>query len=136
MADVLTPAQRSRCMASNRGKNTRPEIAVQAMVRRLRMRYDIHAVDLPGVPDIVLRRRKKAIQVHGCFWHRHNCRWGMATPATRGEYWHAKFSATLKRDRRSLRQLRANGWSVMVVWECQIREPERLAQRIARFLSG
>lgn len=121
-------------MASNRGKNTRPELVVRGVLRMLGYRYNIHATELPGSPDIVLRNRRTVIQVNGCFWHRHVCRWGAAMPASRPDFWRAKFQTTQARDRRNARILRRRGWSVLVIWECQTRDPVRIARRLGQVL--
>src|SRR5256885_10092951 len=85
--DVLTREQRSRCMAAIKGKDTKPEIAVRLMLDTLNVKYELHRSDLPGKPDIVLRRRKKIIFVHGCFWHVHTCRYGRVKPASNASVW-------------------------------------------------
>ena len=136
MTDVHTPAQRSRNMAAIRGNNTKPELIIRSLTHRLGYRFRLHRRDLPGTPDLVFPRHDKIIFVHGCFWHRHTgCRF-TATPKTRPAFWAAKFKANQQRDRRAVRALRANGWGVMTVWECETRNPERLSRRIARFFDA
>src|SRR5260370_25616556 len=98
MADVLTPEQRSRCMAAIKGTNTRPEIAVRSTLEAMRIRYQVHRTDLPGKPDVVLPRRKKVIFVHGCFWHVHRCRYGRVKPPTNARFCRDKREATAKKD--------------------------------------
>lgn len=136
MTDVFTPAQRSRVMRAVRGSQTGPEMVVQELVRALGYRPRCHDETLPGRPDLVFRRRRKAIFVHGCFWHRHRCEAGRSLPASNREYWQAKFRRNVRRDRRALADLRAAGWQVLVVWECQTkaRRRARLAARLAAFL--
>ena len=85
MVDVLTPKQRQFCMSRIQGKDTRPEMVVRRMVHALGYRYRLHVRSLPGCPDLVFPSREKVIFVHGCFWHRHNCRYGRVRPATRGD---------------------------------------------------
>src|SRR6266478_2179508 len=120
MADVLTPEQRSRCMAAIKGKNTKPEIVVRSLLDKLKVKYELHRSDLPGKPDIVLSRRKKIIFVHGCFWHRHaGCRFAY-TPKSRKKFWLAKFAANIARDIKASRALRQLGWKPVIVWECEI----------------
>ena len=133
--DRLTPEQRSRLMSRIRGKDTKPELRVRSIVHRLGYRFRLHAADLPGRPDLVLRRLRTVVFVHGCFWHRHGCRYA-TTPRTRPEYWQAKFAANVRRDRRASRRLRAAGWSVVTVWECELRTPHRLVRRLERLLSA
>ena len=124
-------------MRAVRSGDTTPELVVRRMVHALGYRYRLHARDLPGRPDLVLPRLGKAIFVHGCFWHRHACEAGRSTPASRVEYWQAKFARNVQRDRSNLRKLRRLGWSVLVVWECQTRTARReiFQRRIARFLA-
>jgi DNA mismatch endonuclease (patch repair protein) len=137
MPDQFTPAERSRVMRAVKSGDTTPELVVRRLVHGLGYRYRLHARDVPGQPDLVLPRLGKAIFVHGCFWHRHACDAGQSTPATRCDYWLAKFARNVERDRRTLRKLRRLGWSVLVVWECQTRVARRAAleRRLARFLS-
>jgi len=134
MADVLTPEQRRRCMAAIRGKDTKPEMIVRSLVHRMGYRFRLHRRDLPGNPDLVFPGRGKVIFVHGCFWHQHpGCRYA-ARPATRPEFWAAKLDGNRERDERLRRELEERSWDVMVVWECQTRDIERLEQRIRSYL--
>lgn len=135
MSDVLTTAQRSLNMSRIRGRDTKPELAVRRLITTLNCRYRLHSTHLPGKPDLVFPAKKKVILVHGCFWHRHTCRNGRAQPKSRAAFWSAKFEANKKRDRKVRRLLRAAGWSVFVVWECQLREPAKLAVRLSMFLN-
>lgn len=129
--DRLTPERRSWNMSRIRSKDTKPEIAVRALIHRLGFRFrKSSGQTLPGKPDIVLVRFQTAVFVHGCFWHRHpGCRYA-TTPGTRPEFWNAKFEANVKRDRKAIRALRAAGWRVLTVWECELRKPDRLASRL------
>ncbi len=138
MPDQFSPAERSRVMRAVKSGDTTPELIVRRIVHSLGYRFRLHRRDLPGQPDIVLPRLGKAIFVHGCFWHRHACDAGQSTPATRLEYWQAKFDRNIARDRRTLRRLRREGWSVLVVWECQTRTAKReaLTSRLERFLTA
>jgi len=117
-------------------KDTRPELAVRRLLHRLGYRYRLHRRDLPGRPDICFLGRRKAIFVHGCFWHRHDgCR-RTTTPKTRTSFWKAKFARNVARDRMNLTDLGRLGWEVMVVWECETTDLEGLAPRLVRFLDG
>lgn len=127
-------AVRSRIMASIRGTNTRPELAVRSLVHRLGYRFRLHASELPGTPDVVFRVRKKVIFVHGCFWHRHTCRDGKKVPSKNKRYWLPKFARNRARDVTARRSLRRDGWSSLVVWECEVRAPERLTRKLVGFL--
>lgn len=133
MADTLTRAQRSALMSKIRGKNTQPELRVRGLAHSLGYRFRLHRRDLPGSPDIVFPGLKKAIFVHGCFWHRHGC--GRAyTPKTRTEFWTRKFAANVARDTRAQVALQRAGWDVLVIWECQTSSTQRLLGRLSRFL--
>jgi DNA mismatch endonuclease (patch repair protein) len=117
--DMLSPNERSRLMRSIGASGTAPERVALAAARQLGLRPTINARDLPGTPDLVLRSRRIAIFVHGCFWHSHRCRRGRL-PATRRDFWKLKLERNRARDRRVSRKLRAMGWRVVVVWECEI----------------
>ncbi len=134
MADVLTPEQRSRCMAAIKGRNTKPELAVRRMVHAMGYRFRLHRKDLPGKPDLVFPRLGKVIFVHGCFWHMHTCRYGKVKPKTNAAFWQAKREGNRARDRRHVRDLRREGWEVLTVWECQLRDPEKLERKLRTFL--
>lgn len=131
--DVLTPEQRSRNMRAIKGRDTGPELIVRRLLHAMGFRFRLHP-NLPGRPDVVLSVRRVVVFVHGCFWHRHRCRYGRVEPATRPDFWRAKFARNVERDRRAVRALRRDGWRVLVVWECQTRDVERLRERLARFL--
>jgi DNA mismatch endonuclease (patch repair protein) len=125
----VTPA-RSANMAKVRGKDTKPELAVRRAAHALGLRFRIHRRDLPGTPDLVFPKRKTAIFVHGCFWHRHEgCRKAGA-PKTRAAFWEAKFDRNTARDARNADALRAEGWNVAIVWECDTRDPAKLAHQL------
>jgi len=135
MADVHTREQRSRNMASIRGKDTRPEKIVRSLLHALGYRFRLHRRDLPGRPDLVFPSRRKVIFVHGCFWHMHRCRWGKVTPVTNAAFWQTKRQGNVDRDRRALRSLRGDGWKACVVWECETRDQEKLRTRLVSFLA-
>jgi DNA mismatch endonuclease (patch repair protein) len=134
MVDILTREQRSKLMARIRGKDTKPELTVRKLAHGLGYRFRLHRRTLPGCPDIVFPRLRKAVQVHGCFWHRHDC--GLACiPKSRVEFWKQKFVDNVRRDRANLRALRKAGWDLLVVWECETEAPQKLVSRLNRFLS-
>ncbi len=123
-------------MARVRSKNTRPEIVVRKLVSTLRHRYRLHQKNLPGCPDLVFRRKHKVIFVHGCFWHRHaNCALARM-PKSRLDFWTSKLEGNRRRDARNKRALEREGWKVLIIWECQLRDAERLKARIRRFLDA
>lgn len=136
--DQFTAAERSRVMRAVRSGDTTPELVVRRLVHAMGYRFRLHSPALSGKPDLVLPRHGKVIFVHGCFWHRHRCPAGQSTPASRVDYWQAKFARNVARDKSNLRKLRRLGWSVLVVWECQTsaRRRDALTQRLARFLSA
>ena len=135
MSDVHSAAQRSFNMSRIKSRDTKPELIVRSLVHRMGFRFRLHRKDLPGKPDIVLPSHRKIIFVHGCFWHSHRCRFGRVSPATNSEFWTTKRGETAKRDRRNLRKLRRDGWTVLVVWECWIRQlDDVLIPKLAAFL--
>lgn len=136
MADVLTPEQRQRCMSAIKGKDTKPELIVRRMVHAMGFRYSLHKKQLPGRPDLVLTRLRKIIFVNGCFWHMHNCRYGRVTPKTNAAFWQKKRETNRERDRRKRRELRKQGWNILVVWECQTKNSNDLADRLRNFLEA
>lgn len=107
-------------MAAIKGKNTKPELLVRSWLHKNGFRFRLHRKDLPGTPDIVLPKYRTVIFVHGCFWHRHGCS-NSVMPSARREFWHQKLSTNVLRDRRSRLALRREGWRVIVLWECQLR---------------
>jgi DNA mismatch endonuclease (patch repair protein) len=111
--------KRSALMSRIRSKNTKPEIRVRSALHRLGFRFRLHAPNLPGHPDIVLPRHRLVIEVLGCFWHAHGCAKGQI-PRSNRAYWLPKLIATLQRDKRNHRQLRAKGWSVVTIRECRL----------------
>ena len=115
-----------------RSRDTTPEITVRSLLHRLGFRFRLHRNDLPGKPDVVLPKHNTAIFIHGCFWHRHeNCS-RATTPSTRQDYWLPKFQRTVERDKVNQDNLRRAGWKVIVVWECELRDADRLALRLNR----
>lgn len=123
-------------MARIRGKNSAPELALRRLVHGMGFRYRLHCKDLPGNPDMVFPARDAVIFMHGCFWHRHtNC--GRArTPKSRVAFWTEKLEGNRLRDQRNRRKLRAMGWRVLVVWECQLSNPEKVSALVCRFLNN
>lgn len=122
-------------MSLVKSKNTGPELAVRKLVFSMGFRYRIHGAGLPGKPDLVLAGKRKAIFVHGCFWHRHEHCKKATTPATNTEYWLPKFAKTVERDHRSLEALRELGWTPLVVWECELKDMAALAKKLRAFLN-
>lgn len=122
MTDFVDPATRSRMMASVRNKDTKPERALRHALHARGLRYRLHSGAIVGRPDIVLPRHRAAVLVHGCFWHRHrNCRHA-TIPATRPEFWNAKFEVNVARDAAVKADLLGAGWRVATIWECALRK--------------
>jgi DNA mismatch endonuclease (patch repair protein) len=134
VADIYSKHKRSRIMSRIKGKGSKPEEAVAAILRSLGVSYRRNVKSLPGKPDFVIRKKGTVIFVHGCFWHRHpNCK-RATMPATRPEFWRAKLSANVRRDRRQARWLRKAGWRVITVWQCRLRRPDVVRNRLAGLL--
>ena len=123
-------------MSRVRSKDMRPEMAVRKLVFSLGYRYRLHGRDLPGRPDLVFRRWRKVIFVHGCFWHRHpNCALARM-PKSRLDFWQPKLERNRERDANNKRALQREGWKVLTVWECELTDSRRLEKRIRRFLDA
>jgi DNA mismatch endonuclease, patch repair protein len=123
-------------MSRIRGKDTAPEKAVRSVLRKMGYKMRQNARDLPGRPDIVLPRKKVAIFVHGCFWHRHQrCKYAY-TPKTRVTFWERKFAENVERDKVVRQLIRQAGWRRVVIWECQTSDAVRLRRRLRDLLSS
>lgn len=135
MVDFVSAEKRSNIMRGSRSKNTRPELRVRQLLHSMGYRFRIHGPQLPGKPDIVFVGRRKAILVHGCFWHQHedlNCSVARR-PSSNTDYWEEKFNRNRERDARNLRALEESGWSVCTIWECEV-QGEELRRRLQKFL--
>jgi DNA mismatch endonuclease, patch repair protein len=131
MPDKFSRETRSRIMSSIRGKNTAPELIVRHFLHAKGLRFRLHAPGLPGRPDLVFPKFRTVVFVHGCFWHQHrNCRFARM-PASNVRFWTAKLSGNRMRDRRKAQAVRAVGWRVLTIWECQLDE-RRLGDLAAR----
>jgi DNA mismatch endonuclease (patch repair protein) len=135
MTDVHNPEQRSKNMAAIRSKHTKPEMRVRSLLHSFGYRFRLHRKDLPGRPDIILPKHRVAIFVNGCFWHSHTCRYGRVVPKTRAEFWATKRRNTVERDKRKSRELRAKGWRVVTVWECETKIKGELAAQLKRLFT-
>jgi len=136
MPDVFSKEKRSWLMSRVKGCDTKPEILVRSLVHRMGFRFRINCRDIVGTPDIVLRRHGKVIFVHGCFWHGHKRCLRSKRPTTHKGFWNRKLDQNIRRDKRFRRVLRSTGWTVLVVWECETRRPEKLSRKLERFLRG
>ncbi len=133
--DTLTPEERSKRMGLVRSKNTKPELLVRQLTHALGFRYRLHREGLPGRPDMVFPGRRKVIFVHGCFWHRHEGCHLARMPKSRLEFWEPKLTKNRERDLQVNKLLAEQGWKVLVVWECELRDKNALEQRIKEFLN-
>lgn len=132
--DRLSRERRSWNMSRIRGRDTRPELLVRSILHSKGYRFRLQRADLPGRPDIVLPRYRTVVFVNGCFWHHHRgCRYAYV-PKSRRDFWAAKFAQNVRRDLEVKRLLRKAGWKVIVVWECQTADPQRLAVRLSNTL--
>ncbi len=133
--DNLSPEQRRWTMTQVKGRDTTPEIVVRSLLHRLGFRFRVQGRKLAGKPDIVLPKHRTVVFVHGCFWHRHpNCK-RASTPVSNADYWTTKFKRTVARDASHQAVLEAEGWRVLVVWECELRDLPALAMRLQHCLS-
>jgi DNA mismatch endonuclease (patch repair protein) len=134
VTDKLSPERRSANMRAVHDRNTKPEMRVRQIVHALGYRFRLHGRDLPGTPDLTFRRLKKVVFVHGCFWHQHPKCKRASMPISNAQFWRAKLVRNVERDAQHLSELKATGWSALVVWECHLRNEERLRRRLQRFL--
>lgn len=132
--DTLTRKQRSERMSLVRSRDTKPEMLVRRIVHKDGYRYRLHVSVLPGKPDLVFRKLRKVIFVHGCFWHRH-ARCALARlPKSRLAFWIPKLTANRERDRKVLRELRRDHWEVLTIWECETTDVAAVERKIRNFL--
>ncbi|WP_208986144.1 very short patch repair endonuclease [Labrenzia sp. OB1] len=131
--DTRSPEQRRRIMQAVKSKDTGPELIVRRLLHSMGFRYRLHRKDLPGKPDIVFGPKKKALFIHGCFWHGHGCSKGRL-PKSKLDYWGPKISSNLKRDERKKQELKKNGWSVLEVWQCETGDLNSLKSKLLKFL--
>lgn len=121
MADIVDSKTRSRMMAGIKCKNTKPEILLRKALHARGYRFRLHNNKLPGKPDIVLPKYKTVIFVHGCFWHKHDCKY-FKWPNTRPEFWREKINGNVARDKKHTEELKKLEWNVKVVWECEVKD--------------
>jgi DNA mismatch endonuclease (patch repair protein) len=117
--DPFSETERRAIMAKVKSKNTTPELKVRRAVHAAGFRYSLHRKELPGSPDLVFRRHKLAVFVHGCFWHWHGCK-RSRMPAANHDYWTAKIARNIERDKSDLDRLDALGWRHLIIWECEL----------------
>ena len=136
MMDKISPQRRSENMRLIRSRDTKPELLVRSLVRQLGFRYRIQS-RLPGKPDLVFTKKKRAIFVNGCFWHQHRNKrcFDSRIPKSNIDFWSPKLDKNVKRDKDNIKQLMKDGWCVLTIWECQLKNPRRVSARIGKFLS-
>lgn len=121
-------------MSRIKGKDTKPELIVRSLLHSMRYRYRLHQKNLPGKPDLVFKKYRSVIFVHGCFWHRHKgCKFAYE-PKSRHEFWQKKFLENEARDKRNRNSLEKLGWKVWVIWECEVNNIEILKKKVTAFL--
>lgn len=128
-------AQRSATMRAVKSRDTKPERAVRDLLRRFAPGYRLQRKDIPGRPDVAYVGRRKAIFVHGCFWHGHDCPRGARMPRDNAKYWAAKIARNRARDEANLHRLAERGWSALTIWECELKEPASVEARLREFLA-
>jgi DNA mismatch endonuclease, patch repair protein len=132
--DILTKEKRSWNMGRIRSINTTPEKAVRSILHRNDFRFRLHKQDLPGKPDIVLTKYKTVIEVRGCFWHRHKgCKFAY-NPKSRIDFWQKKFIENISRDNKNEKELKKSGWKVIVIWECELKNLDKLEKKLLKSL--
>ncbi len=129
--DVFTPEKRSAVMRRVKGRDTSPEIAVRRMLRAAGIGYRLGGRGLPGKPDVVMQGRRTVVFVHGCFWHGHDCARGSRKPKANADYWTAKLTRNVTRDRQVVARLTNDGWRVVTVWECGLKASDAADRLIA-----
>jgi DNA mismatch endonuclease (patch repair protein) len=129
-----TSESRRRIMRAIKSRDTAPELFVRRLAHRMGYRFRLHRKDLPGTPDLVFPGMRKAIFVHGCFWHSHDCGEGARVPKQNRSYWKKKLARNTERDEAAHEALTALGWKVTVFWECELRNRERIERQLRNFL--
>lgn len=135
MVDRITSAQRSALMSRVKQRDTKPELFLRSLIHRMGYRFRLRTPKLPGRPDIIFPSRHKVIFVHGCFWHGHDCRRG-TPPRSNITFWNAKIQANRIRDARVIADLQAQGWSSLVIWECETKDLKIITGKVAKFLKA
>ena len=130
MADTVAKTVRSRIMASVGRKDTKPELIVRSLLHRKGYRFRLQSKKLPGTPDIILPRYHAAIFVHGCFWHQHRDCPFSKRPGSNTDYWDVKLNENIKRDENVRAKLHRLGWKVLIIWECETNNDQRIQKRI------
>ena len=135
MPDIVSKQKRSWMMSRVRDRDTKPEKLVRSTLHNMGFRFRLHKRDLPGKPDIVFPGRKKAIFVHGCFWHQHEGCPRSARPASNQSFWDSKLDENTKRDIRQIEQLWNLDWEILIIWECETEKKSILLPKLSQFLN-
>jgi DNA mismatch endonuclease, patch repair protein len=136
MVDTRTKEKRHEIMSMVRSKDTAPELEVRKLIFAMGYRYRLHVRGLPSKPDIVMMGRRKIIDVRGCFWHGHSgCKYGRL-PKSREDFWKTKIEHNRERDTRNLGLLEGDGWRVLVVWQCELQNPDLLKAKLYEFIEA
>lgn len=137
MTDKIDPERRSENMRRIRSRDTSPELKVRSALRALGFTgYRLHRRELSGVPDIAFVGRRKAIFIHGCFWHGHDCKEGLRKPASNIDYWGPKIARNRSRDAIHTAALAKLGWEVLTIWDCELKDSDKIGERLRIFLVG
>ncbi len=131
---IGTPAQISERMRRIRKTDTKPELVVRRLAHAMGYRFRLYRQDLPGTPDLTFPSRNKAIFVHGCFWHQHDCAFGRKQPSVNQHYWLPKLAKNVARDVEARERLTAMGWAVLVIWECETKDRRTIERALRDFL--
>lgn len=132
--DTFSRKQRSECMSKIRHKDTRPELVARKALTELGYRYRLHRKDLPGSPDIVMPRLKKIIFINGCFWHQHKGCKRSSMPKSNKDYWKPKLEKNIERQKKDVRLLKKDGWSIIVLWECETNNKDKMMKKLEKQL--
>ena len=133
-ADILSKQARSRVMSGIRSKNTKPEILVRSALHRSGLRFRLHKTDMPGCPDIVLKKHKAIVFVHGCFWHQHKDCKRATMPKSNQDYWRPKLLGNVERFKKNRAALKEMGWRIFVLWECEAKTPTNIYRLLKNIL--
>jgi DNA mismatch endonuclease (patch repair protein) len=122
-------------MSRIKGKDTKPEILVRSIVHNFGFRFRKHKSELPGKPDIVLTKYRKVVFIHGCFWHGHKKCSRSSRPQSNKSFWAEKLDKNIARDKRNKHDLELQGWKVLIIWECETKNMEKLRKKVSKFLT-
>jgi DNA mismatch endonuclease (patch repair protein) len=134
--DTLTRQERSERMRRVKSRDTKPELELRRLVWALGHRYRKNRRDVIGQPDLAFVGRRRAIFLHGCFWHRHDCASGRRAPKSKTAFWNTKFKQNVRRDALVMKKLKAAGWRSLVIWECELEDSLRVKRRVRKFLDA